>query len=78
MKGIRFALAEFCMNNRGLTAGIIFGITAFFAIPLVNTGLSQICDANNTGEFCASYNQDKDVWYKRLSLIHISEPTRRS
>ena len=32
---------------------------------MVNTGLSQICDSNNTGEFCASYNQDKDVWYKR-------------
>ena len=65
MKGIRFRLAEFCINNRVLTASVIFSITAFFAIPLVNTAISEICASDNSGEFCSSYSKNDDAWYKR-------------
>ena len=42
MKGIRYSLAAFTMNNRVLVAAIIFGITAFFAVGLSKVELRTI------------------------------------
>ena len=42
MKGIRYSLASFTMNNRLLVAGVLFGITAFFAVGLSKVELKTI------------------------------------
>lgn len=42
MKGIRFTLASFTMNNRLLVAAVLFGITAFFAVGLTKVELKTI------------------------------------
>jgi len=42
MKGIRFRLAAFTMNNRLLVAGILLGLTAFFAVGLTKVELKTI------------------------------------
>ncbi len=42
MKGIRYSLAAFTMRNRVLSAAVIFGITAFFAVGLSKVELRTI------------------------------------
>ncbi len=42
MKGIRYSVAAFTMNYRVLTAVVIFGITAFFAVGLTKVELRTI------------------------------------
>ncbi len=42
MKGIRYTLASFTMNNRVLVAGAIFALTAFFAVGLSKVELKTI------------------------------------
>ena len=42
MKGIRYTLASFTMNNRLLVAAVMFGITAFFAVGLTKVELKTI------------------------------------
>jgi uncharacterized protein len=42
MKGIRYTLASFTMNNRALVSAIIFGITAFFAVGLSKVDIRTI------------------------------------
>ena len=42
MKGIRYTLASFTMNNRVLVSALIFGITAFFAVGLAKVDIRTI------------------------------------
>lgn len=42
MKGMRFTLAAFTLNNRLVVAGILLGITAFFAVGLTKVELKTI------------------------------------